>query len=146
MRGLNAHADGETVAHVDCTCSIAIGGRRAARVVSEWAKRFGLTEAEFQLLWRLRSAPESGLDQTSLAGSLAFSPAQISASVERLRAGGHICATGSAADRRRHLWRLSAAGRELLDQLLLAAKLWLTQSGNKSTIDLSGSGGREAAA
>jgi DNA-binding MarR family transcriptional regulator len=145
MRGFPAHAVGETVAHVDRACLSAIGGRRAARAVAEWAKRFGLTEAEFQILWRLRSAPDDGFNQTSLAGALAFSPAQISASVERLRAHGHICPSISVTDRRRHLWRLSAAGRELLDQILVAMTLLRCQPGNESKIDLGG-GGREAAA
>jgi len=145
-RDLVAHADCESIVHVDRTCSIAIDGRRAARVVAEWAKRFELTEAEFQLLWRLQSAPNDGFDQTALAMALAFSPAQISASVERLRARGHICPNGSAVDRRRHPWQLSATGRELLDQMLVAAAVLRSQSGSESPFGFKGNRGREAAA
>jgi DNA-binding MarR family transcriptional regulator len=105
--------------------------------VAEWSKRFGLSEAEFQLLWWLRSAPDDGFDQTALASALAFSPAQISASVERLRAQGHIAPTRPVADRRRHHWQLSATGRELIDQMLVAVTLLRREVNG---------GGREAAA
>jgi DNA-binding MarR family transcriptional regulator len=145
MYGLSVHVEGAAIAHVDSTCSTAIDGRRAARVVAQWAKRFGLTEGEFQLLWRLRTAAGADLDQTTLAGALAFSPAQISASVERLRVQGHISATDSS-DRRRHHWQLTATGRELLDQMLVAAMLRHGHPGNDSTIDVNGSGSQEAAA
>jgi DNA-binding MarR family transcriptional regulator len=121
MRGLAAPEVGAATAHVDRTCAAAMSGRRAARQIAEWAKRFGLTEAELQILWQLRSAPNGGLDQTALANSLAFSPAQISASVERLRAEDRICPIGTVADRRRHHWRLSAAGSELINHVLVAA-------------------------
>jgi DNA-binding MarR family transcriptional regulator len=147
MRGFSAQAEAETVAHVDQTCLSAIGGRRAARALAYWAKRFGLGEAEFQLLWRLRSAPADGFDQTALATTLAFSPAQISASVERLRAQGWICSNGSIADRRRRHWKLSEAGLELIDQMLVAATLLRSQGeGRTPPTDHFGRSGREAAA
>jgi DNA-binding MarR family transcriptional regulator len=145
MRGLIAHAERYTIAQVDHACTVAIGGRRAARTIAEWSKRLGLTEAEFQILWRLRLAPNAGFDQTSLANALAFSPAQISASIERLRANGRICPTGTIADRRRHHWQLSATGCELLEQMLVAAKLLQCKPGGEAQSDLSG-GCREAAA
>jgi DNA-binding MarR family transcriptional regulator len=122
-RGIELCVHDDRVGHVDRTCRTAIGGRRAARALAEWARRFGLTEAELQLLWRLRSAPQEGLDQTALAAALAFSPAQISASVERLRAQAWICARGAVGDRRRHHWQLSTRGRELIDKMLSAAAL-----------------------
>jgi DNA-binding MarR family transcriptional regulator len=138
MRSLAAHEEGETVAHIESTCITAIHGRRAARIVAEWAKRIGLTEAELQLLWRLRSAPNDGIDQTALASALAFSPAQISASIERLRAHGSISPISSVADRRRRHWQLSADGQELLDRMLVVVALLRSEP--------NGAGGREAAA
>jgi DNA-binding MarR family transcriptional regulator len=146
MRGVTVHEEGDTVEHVDRTCLMAVHGRRAARVVAEWAKRFGLSEPEFQLLWRLRSAPVDGCNQTALAASLAFSPAQISASVERLRALGYLCLSQSSTDRRRRQWQLSSAGRERLDQVLLAAALQRSQPDCASASDMIGGGCREAAA
>jgi DNA-binding MarR family transcriptional regulator len=106
------------IRQVDRPCRTAIDGRRAVRALADWSKRFGLSEAEFQVLWRLRSAPADGLDQTSLSQTLAFSAAQISATVERLRARGWICEGSTLGDRRRHHWLLAGSGRELLEQLL----------------------------
>jgi hypothetical protein len=63
-----------------------------------------------------------------------------------LRSQGRICATDSVADRRRHHWQLSAIGRELLDQTLIATVLRHHRSGDKSSSDISGDGRREAAA
>lgn len=147
VRGLSPHTEAATIARVDGACSTAIRGRRAARVVAEWAKRLELTEAEFQLLWRLRTAPGAGLDQTALAGELAFSPAQISASVERLRIQELVCATGSATDRRRRHWRLSGLGHALVGQMLVAETPRHDQAGNERSIEeLNGDGGRETAA
>ena len=99
----------------------AIGGRRAARALAEWAKQFELSEAEFHVLWQLRAAPADDLDQTTLARELAFSPAQVSATVERLRVRLLILHHSAAGDRRRRLWQLSAGGRKLIDQMLYAA-------------------------
>jgi len=145
-RGIALRAHDDAVGHVDHTCLTAVCGRRAARALAEWAKRFGLTEAELQLLWRLRSAPQDGLDQTALATALAFSPAQISASVERLRAQAWICARGATGDRRRHHWQLSITGRELLDTMVSAAALLRYQPSDEAGSNSNGSRRREAAA
>jgi DNA-binding MarR family transcriptional regulator len=141
-----AHAapdESASTAHVNKTCRAAINGRNATRALAHWAKAFGLAEVEFQILWRLRSADTSGLDQTALAGALAVSPAQISASVERLRALGNIGARAATGDRRRHLWRLSATGHQLIAKMLESVALLQYESNDDST---NGRGSREAAA
>jgi DNA-binding MarR family transcriptional regulator len=106
---------------VGVTCQTAADGRRATRALAEWAQRFELTEPEFQVLWSLRCGPVDGVDQTTLAKKLACSPAQVSATVERLRLRGWISQHQLPGDRRRHVWQLSAAGRQLLDQMFAAA-------------------------
>jgi len=113
------------VRHIAETCRLAIDGRLAARSLADWTQRFKLGESEFQLLWCLRFAPRDGLDQSTIARQLAFSPAQVSATVERARARDWIWQGSTASDRRRHLWQLSAGGRELLDEMLQAASLLL---------------------
>lgn len=115
--------DADVVGHVDGACRTAVHGRKAARALAEWARRFELAEAEFQILWRLRWAGDDGLDQTSLAKLLTFSAAQISNSVERLRSRNLIVARNASSDRRRHQWHLAAAGRDRLDCMLAAAGL-----------------------
>jgi DNA-binding MarR family transcriptional regulator len=108
---------------IEQTCRTVIDGRRAARALTAWARRFELTEAEFQLLWSLRAATGDGLDQTTLAKKLLISPAQISTTVERAHARQWILRQTVPGDRRRHLWRLTPAGQQLLDEMLAAAGL-----------------------
>lgn len=111
------------VRHIERICRTAIDGRRAARALADWAQRFDLGEAELQVLWNLQTAADAGQDQTTLARELAFSAAQVSATVERVRARGWICQQPAAGDRRRHLWQLSATGRDFLHQMLANATL-----------------------
>jgi DNA-binding MarR family transcriptional regulator len=104
--------------HVDRTCRSAVYGRRSARALANWAKPFGLSEPEFQLLWCLRGEAAVASDQTTLASRLGLSPAQVSATVERLRAGGLIRQQAVVGDRRRNLWQLAAGGERLVEQML----------------------------
>jgi DNA-binding MarR family transcriptional regulator len=108
------------IRRVGLTCHTAVEGRRAARALAEWARRFAVSEPEFQLLWCLRGDAVDGLDQKALATRLACSPAQISTTVERLRTRGWIIQRHKSTDRRRHVWQLSNGGAELLREMLLA--------------------------
>ena len=103
---------------VSDACRRAADGRRAARMVADWARQFELSEPEFQLLWCVHGAQEIGVDQRTLAGWLAFSPAQISATVERLQAAGWIVQHVCRDDRRRHLVQLAEAGAAKLAVIL----------------------------
>ncbi len=115
----HAPAADEAVEQVDRTCRAAIDGRRAARSLAAWAKPYELSEPEFQLLWSLRRLVNGRVDQTSLARQLALSPAQVSATVERLRCGGWLGLLVAPGDRRRHCWQLSEAGYSLLAKMLV---------------------------
>lgn len=107
---------------VDRACRTVIEGRRAARAMAPWCRRFGLSEPGFQVLWCLRAMCGEGLDQSTLAGRLALSPAQVSTMVERLRAQRLIAQRHVPGDRRRRLWQLSSGGHALLQQLLADTK------------------------
>jgi DNA-binding MarR family transcriptional regulator len=131
---------------VDQACAAAANGRRAARALSEWTRRFGLTEAEFQLLWRLRLAPADGLNQTALAVALAFSAAQVSAVVEHLRQRALIGERGATGDRRRHHWQLTADGLVLLNQMLESAASLRYDGNLNNDLQEGASRRREAAA
>jgi DNA-binding MarR family transcriptional regulator len=109
------------VRHIERTCRMAIDGRLAARALAGFAKQFELTEGEFQLLWALRSALDVGLDQTTLAGILVISPAHVSATVERARLKSWVCQQPALSDRRRHLWRLTSAGHDLVEKMIRSA-------------------------
>jgi DNA-binding MarR family transcriptional regulator len=131
---------------VGSTCSTATDGRRAIRALGEWAGRFDVAEPEFQVLWSLRWGPAAGLDQTTLAKKLAYSPAQISATVERLRSRGWISQRPLPGDRRRHLWQLSAEGHRLIEQMLAAAGYLRCLEISETSTHATDSRAREAAA
>jgi DNA-binding MarR family transcriptional regulator len=95
-------------------CQTAIEGRRAARALAKWGERFQLSESELQILLCLSGHSGLGVDQTTLAASLAFSPPQVSACVEKLRVRGLISHHEASGDRRRRLWQLSADGTAIL--------------------------------
>jgi DNA-binding MarR family transcriptional regulator len=103
------------------TCETAIDGRRAIRTLGQWSARVQLSEPELQILWLLHEAAGGGVDQTTLATRLAFSPAQVSACVEKLRVRGCISHHEAAGDRRRHLWQLAANGSNALQNFVQVA-------------------------
>jgi DNA-binding MarR family transcriptional regulator len=102
-------------------CQTAIVGRRAVRQLSQWSERFELSESELQILSCLGGSIGSGVDQTTLATGLAFSPPQVSACVEKLRARGLIVHHEARGDRRRRLWQLTADGIAILQQVVRVA-------------------------
>ena len=126
-------------------CSVAADGRRAARALGQWCEQFQLSEPEFQVLWCLRDKADSGFDQTTLARRLAYSTAQVSATVEKLRARGWITQQAADRDRRRNLWHLSAAGGGMIVEMLRAAPELRWESTVGVTIAASGLARREAA-
>jgi len=103
-------------------CCAAIDGRRAAKSLSALSKRFEITEPELEILWCVGEAGNGGVDQTTLAARLVFSPAQVSACVEKLRVRSLIAHQEAPGDRRRHVWHLSPEAIELLAKLTTAAK------------------------
>lgn len=74
------------------------------------------SESEWVLLWVCSEAPTEGMAQVAFAGALGVSPAQVSVNVERLREQGWLESNRCANDRRRRLWRLTDAGRQVLKQ------------------------------
>jgi DNA-binding MarR family transcriptional regulator len=85
--------------------------RTLRRRLADLAARVGLTEHELLAVWLCLTA---GRAQSELATMLGISPAQMSGLVERLRGRGFIELQRPAQDRRRHIWRTSACGREVL--------------------------------
>jgi DNA-binding MarR family transcriptional regulator len=109
----------DVVLQIDEVCRRVAAGRGAARELAALVAAFGLKEAEFRLLWVLFAA-SSEPDQTQLAERLGCSPAQVSGLVEQQRALGRLEGRAAAGDRRRQVWRLTAAGRALVEQIVAA--------------------------
>jgi DNA-binding MarR family transcriptional regulator len=110
----------DAAGEISHACYVASNGRRAARALGQWCRRFELAEPEFQVLWQLQVEATSGFDQTTMARRLAYSPAQVSATVERLRAQGWIVQQATEGDRRRNRWHLTETGGRLVAEMLSA--------------------------
>jgi DNA-binding MarR family transcriptional regulator len=100
---------------------MAADGRNAVRALAPWSGLLELSEAELQILWALRVASTQAVDQTTVATQLVLSPALVSACIEKLRLRGLIAHQQVGGDRRRHLWQLSADGRQALQRVVQAA-------------------------
>jgi DNA-binding MarR family transcriptional regulator len=127
MTAAESRAVNAAAARIDAACRTAGEGRLAGRTLSGWARSMGLSEPELQLLWCLRQEPGEGVDQTTIAQRLVFSPAQVSAMVERLSRQGWIAQRPMAGDRRRHLWRLTGEGEAIVAQLVANVEVEATR-------------------
>ncbi len=96
---------------------LSICSREMRRQLSHVSVSFGVSDTEVLLLASLASGGPAGLAQTQLATSVGLSPGQVSGLVERLQACGWIALAPVATDRRRHAWRLTASGTELVHQV-----------------------------
>jgi MarR family transcriptional regulator, lower aerobic nicotinate degradation pathway regulator len=91
-------------------------GRQLRRCLGTLAEQAGLSDSELFTIW-LCLGEEGGMVQGALATALGVSPAQMSGIVERLRQRGLIEMHRQTLDRRRQVWRGTAAGRQTLQTL-----------------------------
>ena len=127
-----AENSADAATQIEATCQLIAAGRLAAHQLALHAKAYGLSEAEFRLLWLLRNSSHTTkadnlLDQKSLSDRLGLSPAQVSAVVERLRKKNLIEGFASLTDRRRQVWQLSAEGTVLVEKSI---STFSTNAGN----------------
>ena len=87
--------------------------RHLRRRLADVAAELGLSDTELLVVWLCSGG---GRVQVDLAGAIGISPAQMSGMVERLRSRGLVAMHRQAMDRRRQVWRASAAGQVLLSQ------------------------------
>ena len=109
---------------VSATEQLTASGRILRRALAPVAAQRQLSESQLWLLLACCRAPTEGLGQSQLASRLAASPAQISAQVERLRAGGLVEARRDQSDRRRQFWRPTPAGEAAIRQVLMSIADW----------------------
>ena len=94
--------------------------RAARRLLGEVAAGESLSEWAVLALWVCHQRGEAALDQRAMAAELAVSAAQISELVAELHRRELLAALRPASDRRRQVWRTTAAGDESLARMLLA--------------------------
>jgi len=88
--------------------------RQLRRRLAEVASTIELSDAELLVLWFCHGG---GQVQVELAAAIGISPAQMSGLVERLRLRELVAMHRSATDRRRQVWRTTAAGENLLGDI-----------------------------
>ncbi len=123
MTAADSYRPGASTLLIEQACQAAIDGRFAGRALAAWANSLELSEPELQVLWYLRQEQDDGTDQTRIARQLVFSPAQVSVTVERLRAEGRLVQRPTVGDRRRHLWQLTDQGQALVEKLIAHVEL-----------------------
>ncbi len=115
---------GDAVRRITKTCRQAVAGKLASRQLAAWVDGFAVGDTEFRVLWELFTAhahsPAATFDQAELADRLAVSAAQISGMVERLRRSQLVARPAVDGDRRRQFWQLTAAGEDLVQQIIAA--------------------------
>ena len=130
----------DAVTRIGQACRQAVAGKLAVRQLARWVDGFGVGETEFRLMWTLFPVEESPspmprCDQAELAERLAVSAAQVSCVVERLRGSQLLERDAAEGDRRRQVWRLTAAGLALVRKIVAAV----------DALPATGESGREAA-
>jgi DNA-binding MarR family transcriptional regulator len=85
--------------------------RHLRRRISELTAALDLSDTELMVVWLCSGG---GRVQIDLAAATGISPAQMSGLMERLRSRGLVAMHRLARDRRRQIWRATAAGQSLL--------------------------------
>lgn len=112
---------------VGLTEQISLCGRLLRSHLAEQTEKAGLSESQLSLLWACLSASSEGLSQNELAQRLVVSPALVSGLVEQLRRKRLLTGQRDKADRRRQVWRVTASGRTLVQEILGAVAAWASR-------------------
>ncbi len=111
-------SDWLALAELLSVCSHSLRSEVAARALGA-----AVTEPQFALL-RTCARSTSGLSQSELADGLALSAAHVSGMVEQLSARGLVVGQRDSNDRRRQCWRLTDAGRAIVELVIRELLPW----------------------
>ncbi|MGC4034002.1 MAG: MarR family transcriptional regulator [Tepidisphaeraceae bacterium] len=92
------------------------------RVMEPYFARFGISQAQWGVLRILHCAEASGeplMKLADLGGRLLIRPSSVTNMVEKMRVAGLISREASPVDQRAKSVRLTEAGRQLVDRVLL---------------------------
>ena len=87
--------------------------------MTDFLHQFGLTDVQFNLMMLLKyqSGPVDGLSQAELSRMMLVNRANITGLIDRMEKGGLVVRTADAEDRRYNIVKLTAHGKELLEQV-----------------------------
>ncbi len=123
---VNPRRASSALKRIDEACRRAVLGKLAVRDIAGWTSPFGMSEAEFRVLWRLSTAadgvphsrPAQELDQAELAAELADTVTKVDADrgvlAARLNGAGYTVNDISVA---------RSAGRDCLSLSLPASEI-----------------------
>lgn len=97
---------------------ISICARRLRASLAEQIADLGIGELHFSLLWYCHRSPSKGIGQRELAQAIEVSAAHVSGLLEQLRQRDLLTSDRSRIDRRRQVWRVTASGQELIQQVV----------------------------
>jgi DNA-binding MarR family transcriptional regulator len=100
--------------------AVSFCGRQFRKKLAELSAPHALNDTSCLILWACFDTPPEGRAQHELAALLGVSPAQLSGLVDQLGAQGYLMARRPAHDRRRQYWRLTPAGRDVVENILAA--------------------------
>lgn len=107
---------------------VAASTRRVRHELTRALAVHGVGESQFSILWICHQAPGEGISQSDIAGRLAISTAHVSGLVEQLRRAGWLDGHRDVADRRRQVWRTTAAGQDFIAALVASLAAWLRRA------------------
>lgn len=90
----------------------------AVALFMQETESFGVTPVQYAALQAVQNAP--GIDQRTLARTIGFDTSTIAGVIDRLEARGLMQRSASAQDRRVRLLTLTAAGQQLVENVVPA--------------------------
>lgn len=102
---------------VEWSVQLSMCSRRLRQRIAECARRIGLNDAEFLILWLSNQHMPAGAAQSDLVTATGVSPAQMSGLVEKLRRRQLLESRRCNLDRRRQLWLPTTTGQQLLNSV-----------------------------
>ncbi len=99
--------------------TLAASGRLVSEELTVCLAAHRLGEAHLALLWACHEHPSAMSSQTQLALRAHLSPAHVSGQLEQLRSAGYVAGQRDALDRRRQCWKLTPAGRQMIERLAI---------------------------
>lgn len=97
--------------------NVVLTGTLLAKEGDRVLRRFGLTDAQFNVLMLLKHQSNGGeMNQTSLGNMLLVNRSNVTGLIDRLQQAGWVTRVADARDRRVNRVRMTSAGRQVLER------------------------------